>query len=85
MCACARLRIGVLTTHGWMAQADPTETKNIAGDPANAALVAQLQAKLSSFQPYIPAQLSSDNLLCYNCTGVSWGGFAGPCCVTKPQ
>lgn len=67
--------------------ADPTETKNLAKQLP--AVLQQMQAKLATFQYYIPS-LSPDNLACYVCGNTSsappktwWQGFSGPCCVPK--
>lgn len=66
--------------------ADPRETSNVArGNPD---LVGQMKAKLATFNdPYIPSQLTPENLACYNCTASNsqgigkWGNFLGPCCT----
>jgi hypothetical protein len=66
---------------------DPSETQNLAKDPAHKALVSEMAAKLADYADaiYLPV-LTDDNLACYNCTfdyGRQWAGFSGPCCLTK--
>eukprot|EP00750_Incisomonas_marina_P005413 INCI13938.2.p2 GENE.INCI13938.2~~INCI13938.2.p2 ORF type:complete len:227 (-),score=33.37 INCI13938.2:183-863(-) len=61
--------------------ADPLEKNNLAAHLPN--VTAMLLQKLSSYVPYVPADLTPEQLACYNCTAAvtsQWGRFVGPCC-----
>eukprot|EP00051_Salpingoeca_urceolata_P017166 m.232093 g.232093 ORF g.232093 m.232093 type:complete len:413 (-) comp18880_c1_seq4:269-1507(-) len=63
---------------------DPSERTDIS--KSNPSIVAQLQAKLAEFQPYVSGKMNATALAKYDCvTDISqwWGNFTGPCCKRK--
>ena len=62
--------------------ADPEERNNMAVQLPS--VLAKMQSKLTSYVPYVPAQLTPEQLACYNCSTAAskqWGSFVSPCCV----
>ena len=70
------------------ASSDPSETQDLAKDPAYKEFVTKLVYQANSFKAYVDGTMSAEELEDYDCVANPteyWHNFDGPCCKKKKK